>query len=301
MEEADGFDRPLADDPLPNFKSHNRSVLRPYGVWAVIAPFNFPFALAGGPLGPALIAGNTAVVKCSPQTSLSGLAAAGMPAGCGLAAGRDQLRDGRRHNGPRAGTAPRCGGHHLHRLARGGHAGAARQCRRPLPQALHLTEMGGKNATIVSRHGDVERAALGILRSAFGLSGQKCSARSRVRVERPLAACAARAAGATDARHRGGRPDAAGPLDGAGHRPRRLRPLCAAGRAFAAGRADRHRRRVADRRRSRARLFRRAHRGAGAAGRPRVGRRTLPAPWCWWARSIQWRKASDAPTPATTG
>ena len=50
-----------------------------------------------------------------------------------------------------------------------------------------VAEMGGKNATIVSRHGDVERAALGILRSAFGLSGQKCSACSRVYVERPLA------------------------------------------------------------------------------------------------------------------
>ena len=48
--------------------------------------------------------------------------------------------------------------------------------------------MGGKNATIVSRHSDLERAALGIMRSAFGLSGQKCSACSRVYVERPVAA-----------------------------------------------------------------------------------------------------------------
>lgn len=42
-----GFDNPLPDDPLPDFRSHNRSVMKPYGVWVVIAPYNFPFALAG--------------------------------------------------------------------------------------------------------------------------------------------------------------------------------------------------------------------------------------------------------------
>jgi 1-pyrroline-5-carboxylate dehydrogenase len=47
--------------------------------------------------------------------------------------------------------------------------------------------MGGKNAVIVSRHADLERAAIGILRSAFGLQGQKCSACSRIYVERPVA------------------------------------------------------------------------------------------------------------------
>jgi 1-pyrroline-5-carboxylate dehydrogenase len=46
--------------------------------------------------------------------------------------------------------------------------------------------MGGKNAVIVSRHADLERAALGIVRSAFGLQGQKCSAASRVFVEEPI-------------------------------------------------------------------------------------------------------------------
>jgi 1-pyrroline-5-carboxylate dehydrogenase len=46
-----------------------------------------------------------------------------------------------------------------------------------------LLELGGKNAVIVSRHADLERAALGIVRSAFGLQGQKCSAASRIFVE----------------------------------------------------------------------------------------------------------------------
>jgi 1-pyrroline-5-carboxylate dehydrogenase len=50
-----------------------------------------------------------------------------------------------------------------------------------------IAEMGGKNAAIVSRHADLERAATGIVRSAFGLQGQKCSACSRVYAERAVA------------------------------------------------------------------------------------------------------------------
>ena len=49
-----------------------------------------------------------------------------------------------------------------------------------------IVEMGGKNPTIVSRHADLEKAAEGVMRSAFGLGGQKCSANSRVYVEAPV-------------------------------------------------------------------------------------------------------------------
>jgi 1-pyrroline-5-carboxylate dehydrogenase len=49
-----------------------------------------------------------------------------------------------------------------------------------------ILELGGKNPAIVSRHADLERAAIGILRSAFGLQGQKCSACSRVFIEEPV-------------------------------------------------------------------------------------------------------------------
>jgi 1-pyrroline-5-carboxylate dehydrogenase len=49
-----------------------------------------------------------------------------------------------------------------------------------------ILELGGKNPAIVSRNADLERAAIGILRSAFGLQGQKCSAASRVYVEEPV-------------------------------------------------------------------------------------------------------------------
>ena len=49
-----------------------------------------------------------------------------------------------------------------------------------------IVEMGGKNPAIVSRKADLEEAAEGIMRSAFGFGGQKCSANSRVYVERPV-------------------------------------------------------------------------------------------------------------------
>ena len=186
MEAHDGFDRVLPDDPLPNFRSHNRTVLRPYGAWAVIAPFNFPFALAGGPLGPALVAGNTAVFKGSPETSLSGwlllecLRDAGLPPGVinFVTGGDDTGRALVQH--PQVAGITFTGSHAVGmQILR-----QTMQGRYPRPC---ITEMGGKNATIVSRHADLERAALVILRSAFGLSGQKCSACSRVYVERPVA------------------------------------------------------------------------------------------------------------------
>ena len=51
-----------ADGPAVRARGHV-DVMRPYGVWAVITPFNFPMALAGGPAGAALVAGNTVVLK----------------------------------------------------------------------------------------------------------------------------------------------------------------------------------------------------------------------------------------------
>ncbi len=68
FERQNGFDHVLPDDPLADYKSHNRSVMKPYGPWAVIAPFNFPFALAGGPAAAALVTGNTVIVKGAPDT-----------------------------------------------------------------------------------------------------------------------------------------------------------------------------------------------------------------------------------------
>ena len=187
MEANAGFDRALPDDPLAGFVSRNRTVLKPYGAWAVIAPFNFPFALAGGPIGAALVAGNTVVFKTATDTTWSGwlllevLRDAGLPAGvvnymCGAGGevGAALIAD------PRIAGVTFTGSYEVGmQIVRQFASGAwPRPC---------IAEMGGKNAAIVSRHADLERAATGIVRSAFGLQGQKCSACSRVYVERPVA------------------------------------------------------------------------------------------------------------------
>ena len=72
MEENNGFVIPMGKDPLIGFNALNVSVLRPYGVWLVVSPFNFPFALTGGPMGAALAAGNAVdSIEESTDTSLS--------------------------------------------------------------------------------------------------------------------------------------------------------------------------------------------------------------------------------------
>jgi 1-pyrroline-5-carboxylate dehydrogenase len=187
MAEHAGFDRVLPDDPLSGWRSHNRTVLKPYGVWGVIAPFNFPFALAGGPIAAALVTGNTVVFKTASDTAWSGrllmdvFEAAGLPPGVlNLVSGAGPDVGAALMKHPALGGGTFTGSHQVGtELLRHFVAGL-----RPRPL---IAEMGGKNAAIVTRHADLERAATGIVRSAFGLQGQKCSACSRVYVERPVA------------------------------------------------------------------------------------------------------------------
>ena len=123
-----------------NPNEHNRSVLRPYGVWAVISPFNFPMALAGGPAGGALVAGNTVVLKPSHQGFFTALKLYEMPA-------RRRRPDGAFHvlTGPgehrrrRAGREPRRRRHDVHRLVPGRHADLP-DVRQGLPEAGDLRD-----------------------------------------------------------------------------------------------------------------------------------------------------------------
>jgi len=186
MERNDGYARPLAADPVVGFVSDNVSVLKPYGPWLVIAPFNYPLALAGGPAAAALAAGNTVVMKGSSATPWSGRLLAGALHDAGVPRGAFNYVTGPgssigealiRHDAV-AGTTftgSHAVGMHLVRTT------AARATPRPC-----IAEMGGKNPAIVSAHADLAAAAVGVMRSAFGLSGQKCSACSRVYVERAV-------------------------------------------------------------------------------------------------------------------
>jgi 1-pyrroline-5-carboxylate dehydrogenase len=160
-------------------------VLKPHGVFAVISPFNFPFALSGGPAGGALVAGNTVVFKPSSDAPLLGLKLyevlrdAGLPqgvfnyvAGPGETVGAE-LQENDDINGIVFTGSFEVGFELYKHFA--GH----------FPKPV-IVEMGGKNPAIVSRHADLEEAAEGIMRAAFGFGGQKCSACSRVYVERPV-------------------------------------------------------------------------------------------------------------------
>ena len=164
----------------------NLSVLRPYGVWAVISPFNFPLALAAGPSGGALVAGNTVVFKPASVTPLLGyklyemMMEAGVPAGVfnfvtggGGTAGQE-LIDNKDIDGI-VFTGSKEVGMHLIR------DNATRAIPRPL-----IIEMGGKNPALVMKSADLDKASDGVMRSAFGAQGQKCSACSRVYVTKPV-------------------------------------------------------------------------------------------------------------------
>ena len=181
------FDHELPDDPLPDYRSRNRSVMKPYGVWVVIAPFNFPFALASGPTAAALVTGNTVVLKGSTDTPWAGrlladcLRDAGLPPGVfNYVSGRGECAGAALVNHPDTAGITFTGSHAVGmQICRHMSSGAwSRPC---------IAEMGGKNPVIVSAAADLERATVGILRSAFGLSGQKCSAASRLYVHAAVA------------------------------------------------------------------------------------------------------------------
>src|SRR4051812_26900709 len=95
----------------------NATVLRPYGVFGIISPFNFPSALSAGPIGAALVAGNTVVFKPAETTPWSGvllvelLHEAGVPAGAlDLPTRRPRHRQAPGGGGPGGGAAPPPGG-----------------------------------------------------------------------------------------------------------------------------------------------------------------------------------------------
>ena len=182
-----GFDRVLADDPVKGPRSRNRSVLKPHGVWAVISPFNFPLALAGGPTAAALVTGNTVVAKGATDTPWATRLLADCIRDAGFPPGVFNLVTG---SGAEAGEALVAHPDLAGITFTGSHAVGMDLCRRMVAGAWPrpcIAEMGGKNACIVGAAADLDRAVPGIVRSAFGLSGQKCSALSRVYVVESLA------------------------------------------------------------------------------------------------------------------
>ncbi|MBM3600372.1 MAG: aldehyde dehydrogenase family protein [Alphaproteobacteria bacterium] len=178
MERNEGFRRPMGR-AFP--QEETRDMLKPFGVFGVIAPFNFPLALSVNMMSGALIAGNTVVYKPSPAAGLTGsllidtLAEAGLPEGavnlvCGGGEVGRALVDAPGLAGIAFTGSYATGMEILRKLASGRHARPA------------ILEMGGKNPSYVTAKADLATAAAGVMRSAFGLQGQKCSAGSKVYV-----------------------------------------------------------------------------------------------------------------------
>ncbi len=184
MEEANGFVRQMA---RVTAVERNTDVLRPYGVFACIAPFNFPLALSSGMSAAALVAGNAVVYKPAEDAPWTGLRLydvyrdAGVPAGVFnylSGTGEDAGEALWRHPGVDGVvfTGSKAVGMHIYK-------GLSQQWIKPC-----LLELGGKNAGVVMDSADLEAAAEGVMRSAFGLQNQKCSATSRVYVHQGVKA-----------------------------------------------------------------------------------------------------------------
>ena len=149
------------------------SAFTPLGTVVVTPPWNFPFAIPCGGVLAALMAGNTVILKPASATALTGwvlaqaLWAAGIPrevlqfVTCAGREGRQMLTD------------PRCGGV----ILTGGWE-TARMFLGWKPEMKLFAETSGKNALIITAAADPDQAVKDLVRSAFGHSGQKCSAAS---------------------------------------------------------------------------------------------------------------------------
>jgi acyl-CoA reductase-like NAD-dependent aldehyde dehydrogenase len=160
------------------------SIRQPVGIAGIITPWNFPIAIPCWKLMPALVAGNTVVFKPASDAPhcatllVELLDEAGFPPGVvNLVTGSggevgDPIVDDR-DVAVISFTGSSATGRHI----------AQRAGRRLARLSL---ELGGKNAVVVLRDADLDLAVEGILWSAFGTSGQRCTACSRVIVERPV-------------------------------------------------------------------------------------------------------------------
>ncbi|MFB5622330.1 MAG: aldehyde dehydrogenase family protein, partial [Candidatus Nitrosomaritimum yanchengensis] len=181
LEKNAGFSK---QTPHPDPHEKTRTVLKPYGVWGIIAPFNFPSAIAIGMTTGALLTGNTAVLKPSSSAPLSSFffvkalmnklpqGAINFVTGDGSIVGKELIEsqdiDGIAFTGSQT-----VGFHGLKKFT---------EHSKPF-----IAEMGGKNPVIVTTHADLEKASTGVMNAAFGFGGQKCSACSRVYVQRDVA------------------------------------------------------------------------------------------------------------------
>ncbi len=181
LELNEGFSKETKS-PNPNEKT--RTILKPYGVWGIISPFNFPSAIAIGMTTGALITGNTAILKPASDTPISSFkfvkelykklpnGAINFLTGPGSVVGKTLIEssnvDGIAFTGSRE-------------VGMKGYQKFTEKTVKPF-----ISETGGKNPVIITESADLEKAVEGVVRAAFGYGGQKCSACSRVYIQKNI-------------------------------------------------------------------------------------------------------------------
>jgi 1-pyrroline-5-carboxylate dehydrogenase len=166
---------------LPGERNQLRYV--PLGVGAVIPPWNFPLAIMAGMTAAAIVCGNTAVLKPSPDAPTIAARFVALLVEAGVPDGVVNLVQGGAEVGSALIDHPK-----LRFIAFTGskkvgleiHERAARTQPGQLFLRRTILEMGGKDSIVVEADCDLESAVEGVSASAFGFSGQKCSACSRV-------------------------------------------------------------------------------------------------------------------------
>jgi len=161
------------------------SLRMPIGVAAVITPWNFPFAIPSWKIFPALVCGNTVVFKPAPETPACAmrfveiLAEAGVPPGVvNLVTGGGESAGAPLADHPDVRIVSFTGSSEVGRIL-------GERCGRNLKRVS--LELGGKNAQIVMEDAALDPALAGILWGAFGTTGQRCTATSRLILHRPIA------------------------------------------------------------------------------------------------------------------
>jgi 1-pyrroline-5-carboxylate dehydrogenase len=180
-----GYIQPMKPDTEGG---RTRSVMQPYGVWIVISPFNFPLSLAAGMASAALLTGNTVVLKPTSRAPFSGLHLYHSFVDGGVSPEAIQYLTGPGEPfGELVVRHPDVAGIAFTGSMEAGMWLSRNFSREQVYPKPLIAEMGSKNPVIVTSFADVEKAVKGIVRSAFGYCGQKCSATSRVYVHTQIA------------------------------------------------------------------------------------------------------------------
>jgi aldehyde dehydrogenase (NAD+) len=160
------------------------SIRQPIGIAGIITPWNFPIAIPCWKMMPALVTGNTVVFKPASDTPHCATLLVELMAEAGFPPGTVNLVTG---SGKDVGDAI-VESPDVHVISFTGHSSTGKRIAERAARRLKRVslELGGKNAVIVMRDADLELATEGIVWSAFGTTGQRCTACSRVIVERSV-------------------------------------------------------------------------------------------------------------------